>query len=181
MPDLTLFHHVVFWALAAVTLVGALGVVLVRDMFRAALSLVLSFLGVAGIFVLLSAAFLGVVQVLIYVGAIAILIVIANMLTSDLGRANLSNRLTLPALVLAGLLLASIAYVALTTDWPLLSRAGLEPATGEAVEAAFVASPTVLGRLLLTDFVLAFETAAVLLLAAIMGALALVRGRGGPA
>lgn len=181
MQDLNLFQTIVFWALAAVTLLGALGVVLLRDMVRAALALVASFLGVAGLFLFLNAPFLGIVQVLIYVGAIAILITFAIMLTSDIGRANEGNRFATPALVLSGLLLASIVYVALSTPWPLLSEAPLAPGTREMVDATFVQSPTLLGRLLLVDFVLPFEIAGVLLLAAVIGALALVRSRGGAA
>ena len=62
--------EVAFWIIAAVTVAAALGVVLLRDIFRSALFLILCFLGVAGVFVLLSADFLAAVQVLIYVGAI---------------------------------------------------------------------------------------------------------------
>ena len=62
---------VAFWSISAVMVGSALGVVLVKDIFRAALLLVLSFLAVAGLFVLLNAEFLAVVQVLIYVGAIS--------------------------------------------------------------------------------------------------------------
>ena len=67
-----LFQDLIFWALAAVAVVGSLGVVLLRDVFRSALLLVLVFLTVAGLFFLLAAEFLGVVQVLIYAGAISI-------------------------------------------------------------------------------------------------------------
>ena len=74
-----LFQDVVFWILSVMAVVGALGVVMVPDLFRAALLLIVVFLAVAGFFILLSAEFLAVVQVLIYDGAIANLIIFAVM------------------------------------------------------------------------------------------------------
>ena len=86
-----LFQDVVFWILAVMAIVGALGVVLLPNLFRAALLLIVVFVAVAGMFILLSAEFLAVVQILIYVGAIAILIIFAVMLTRDVQRGNLPN------------------------------------------------------------------------------------------
>ena len=87
----TLFEDVAFWGLAALTVGGSLLVVHVRDVFRAAIFLVLSFLGVAGLYVMLSAEFLAVVQILIYVGAISVLIIFAVMLTRDVSHGNRST------------------------------------------------------------------------------------------
>ena len=78
-----LFQDIVFWLLSVMAVGGALGVVMIPDLFRAALLLIVVFIAVAGFFILLSAEFLAVVQVLIYVGAIAILIIFAVMLTRD--------------------------------------------------------------------------------------------------
>ena len=72
---------IAFWILAVVAVMAALAVVLLGNVFRAALSLVLCFLVVAGIYITLSADFLAAVQVLIYVGAIAVLIILAIVLT----------------------------------------------------------------------------------------------------
>ncbi len=112
-----MFQEIAFWALSAAGVGGALGVVLVRDVFRAALLLVLVFMTVAGLFVLMSAEFLAVVQLLIYVGAVAILIVFAIMLTREVQQGNLPNRLHFPAGILTALLLAAFIYVVLDTDW----------------------------------------------------------------
>ena len=71
---------VAFWVLASVAVLAALAVVLLRDVFRAALSLILCFLMVAGIYLTLSADFLAAVQILVYVGAISVLIILAIML-----------------------------------------------------------------------------------------------------
>ena len=88
-----LFQDVIFWFLGIVAIAAALGVVLTRDLFRAALLLIVVFVAVAGFFVMLSAEFLAVVQVLIYAGAISILIIFAVMLTRDVQQGNLPNRL----------------------------------------------------------------------------------------
>ena len=186
------FQEVMFWLLAAVTVVGALGVVLLKDVFRAALLLVLVFIGVAGSFVLMNAEFLAVVQVLIYGGAVAILIIFAIMLTREVQQGNLPNRLQIGAVALPALLLAALVFAALDTDWNLLNDsppeiveqaemvqtntvAGLPDEAREAVGPS--ADRSGIGELLIHDFVLPFEVAAALLLAAIVGALALVRER----
>ena len=83
IPQVTV-SHVVFIILSAIALIGALGVVTTRNLFRAALFLVLSFIGVAGFYILLEAEFLAMVQILVYVGAIAILIIFAIMLSQRL-------------------------------------------------------------------------------------------------
>ena len=186
-------QDVVFWLLSVAAIAAALGVVLVRDLFRAALLLVGVFVAVAGFFVLLNAEFLAVVQVLIYAGAISVLIIFAVMLTRDVQRGNLPNRLQIPAALFAALLLASLVTVAVDTKWEFLpeerqstveivqtgavvnldeetlTAAGVSPEDTEQVENAGLAD------LLIGKFVLPFEAVSVLLLAALIGALALVR------
>ena len=186
-------QDVVFWLLSVAAIGAALGVVLVRDLFRAALLLVGVFVAVAGFFVLLNAEFLAVVQVLIYAGAISVLIIFAVMLTRDVQRGNLPNRLQIPAALFAALLLASLVTVAVDTKWEFLpeesqstvdivqtgavvnldeetlTAAGVSPEDTEQVENAGLAD------LLIGKFVLPFEAVSVLLLAALIGALALVR------
>ena len=187
-------QDVVFWLLSVAAIGAALGVVLVRDLFRAALLLVGVFVAVAGFFVLLNAEFLAVVQVLIYAGAISVLIIFAVMLTRDVQRGNLPNRLQIPAALFASLLLASLVTVAVDTKWEFLpeeSQASVDIVqTGavvnldeETLTAAGIASPedkeqvenAGLADLLIGKFVLPFEAVSVLLLAALIGALALVR------
>ena len=187
-------QDVVFWLLSVAAIGAALGVVLVRDLFRAALLLVGVFVAVAGFFVLLNAEFLAVVQVLIYAGAISVLIIFAVMLTRDVQRGNLPNRLQIPAALFAALLLASLVTVAVDTKWEFLpeeSQASVDIVqTGavvnldeETLTAAGIASPedkeqvenAGLADLLIGKFVLPFEAVSVLLLAALIGALALVR------
>ena len=192
------FQDVVFWVLAVVAIGAAVGVVVIRDLFRSALLLALVFVAVAGFFVMMSAEFLAVVQVLIYVGAISILFIFAVMLTRDVRRGNLPNRLQIPAVVLPALLLAAMVVTAVSTEWRLIpdsqqERAGLVQTqsvnilSDNALEQAGISSPEEMEQiqqsgiadLLISDFVLPFEMASVLLLAALIGALALARGREG--
>ncbi len=193
-----LFQDVVFWLLSLVAIGAALGVVFVRDLFRAALLLVVVFVAVAGFFVLLSAEFLAVVQVLIYAGAISVLIIFAVMLTRDVQQGNLPNRLHFPAVLFASLLLAAVITAAVDTQWEFLPESQQERAelvqtgavaaiTGEVLDQSGITSPEEqaevqeagLADLLVGDFVLPFEAVSVLLLAALIGALVLVRPRAG--
>ena len=187
------FVDVLFWVLAIAAIASALGVVLLRNVFRAALLLVVVFLAVAGFFVMMNAEFLGVVQLIIYVGAISILIIFAILMTQDVVQGNLPNRLQIPAVVLPALLLVALAFVVFNTEWNLISNSPELQAQAELVQgntidgvsdedASQLVSPEAaqrsgLGDLLINDFVLPFEVASVLLLAAVIGALALTRER----
>ena len=198
--EASLFMDIMFWVIAVSTIVAAVAVVQLRDMFRAALFLVVCFLGVAGMFVLLGAEFLAAVQVLIYVGAISVLIIFAVLMTADVEEGSPSHSLRLPVGIVAALFAAMAIFVAVSTEWnPVATVAtGAQaqdvqtPVTadkpGTTEEVAVVSASTVnkaeeifsntipwIARLLIRDFVLAFEVASVLLLAAIVGALALVR------
>lgn len=156
---------IAFWVLAIVGIAAALTVVLLRDVFRAALALVLCFLTVAGIYVTLSADFLAVVQVLVYVGGISVLIILAIMLTREVQRGSPSNKLRIPAMVVAILFLGVVGFALLNTPWQVSTVPPLEPTT-----AALAVK--LLGE---GGYILSVEIAAVLLLAAILGAIVLVR------
>ena len=191
------FEQIAFWALAVVAVAGALGVVMVRDLFRAALLLALVFVAVGGFFVLMNAEFLAAVQVLIYVGAIAVLFIFGVMLTRDVQRGNAPNRLQIPAGLVSALLLAAMIFTITTTEWTTLAQAGLERKSQIAhTQAVGIPDPTALtaaglsasevadvaggglADLLIGEFVLPFEAVSLLLLAAAIGGLALARGRG---
>ena len=157
---------VAFWMLAVITVGSALGTAAVRNLIHAVVFLVISFTGVAGLYITLSADFLAVTQVLIYVGAISILVLFAIMLTPRGDRGNQEGFLRLPAVLLSGLLAATMIFVALDTDWNISDRAGFED------------TATDIGEALLDKFVLPFEIASVLLLVAMLGAIVLVRPEG---
>lgn len=157
--------EIAFWVLAIVGVAAALAVVLLRDIFRVALSLILCFLAVAGIYVTLSADFLAAAQVLIYVGAISILIILAIMLTREVQRGSVTNKLRIPALVVAVLLLGVVVWAVVNTPWQVSAVPPLAPTTAALADRLFGEG----------GFILAVDIAAVLLLAAILGAIILVR------
>jgi len=156
---------IAFWVLAVVGIVAALTVVLLRNVFRAALSLVLCFLTVAGLYATLSADFLAAVQVLIYIGGISVLIILAIMLTREVQQGSPSNKLRIPAFLMAAIFLGVMIYTMVATPWQISATPPLEPTTSALA-----------GKLLGEGgFILPVEIAACLLLAAILGAIVLVR------
>ena len=160
---------ITFWILAVVAVVAALGVVFFRDLFRAALFLMLSFAAVAGIFLILSADFLAAIQILIYVGAIGVLIIFAIMLTRDVRQGNPWSGTRYLAGIAGALLLATIVLAVVNTaGWPAGVPPAPEATTAPLAERLFDMD---------TGFVLPFEIASVLLLAAVIGAIVLVRDK----
>lgn len=156
---------IAFWTLAVVAVLSALGVVLLRNVFRAALSLILCFLTVAGIYVTLSADFLAAIQILVYVGAISVLIILAIMMTRDVHRGSPANRLQIPALVVAVLFLEVLVLTIINTPWQISNTPALTPTTAPLAIKLFGEG----------GFILPVEIAAVLLLSAIVGAIVLAR------
>ena len=156
---------IAFWILAVVGVAAALTVVLLRDVFRAALSLVLCFIAVAGIYASLSADFLAVVQVLVYVGAISILLILGIMLTRDVRHGSPSNKLRLPALLAAVLFLAGVTFAIFNTPWQISPDVAPGPTTAGLADKLFSGDA----------YLLAVEIAGGLLLAAVLGAIVLVR------
>ena len=125
-----------FWMLAAVAIIAALGVVLLRNVFRAALSLILCFLTVAGLYITLSADFLAAVQILVYVGAISVLIILAIMMTREVQQGSPNSRFQIPAFIVAILFLEVLVLTLINTPWPISGITPTAPTT-----AATVASP----------------------------------------
>lgn len=159
---------VAFWLLSGVTVASALLVFVSRNLLHAVLFLVLSFLGMAGLFVTLSADFIAVAQVLIYAGAISVLLVFAVMLTPLASRDNANSLFVLPG-VLIGLAFAGIVgFVAVDVEWSELTGSALS-------DRDFATTAQSIGSALLEPYILAFEVASVLLLAALVGAILLVR------
>ena len=156
---------IAFWLLAIVSVVAALAVVALRDIFRAALSLVLCFITVAGLYITLSADFLAAVQILVYVGAISILLILGIMLTRDVQLGSPTNKLRVPAFFTAIVFLGTVAWAVLNTTWRISSEDPLEATTAVLAGKLF-------GE---TGYIITVEIAAVLLLAAILGAIVLVR------
>jgi NADH-quinone oxidoreductase subunit J len=157
----------VFYLLAAITVGSALGVALSNSIVYSAFALMGTLLGVAALFVLLGADFLGVVQLLVYVGGILVLTLFAVMLTHRISDVNVSNRAVgrLPGALIVGGVLAWMLLVARRATWVVTERAAAPPA------------PTTygIGDAFLTDYVLPFEVASIVLLAALIGAIVVSR------
>ena len=158
---------VVFVICSLVTLGAAFAVVTSRNLFHGALFLVLSFVGVAGLYVLLEAPFLAAVQILVYVGAIAILIVFAIMLTRRLMAKDLVQRNAQWGWSALGavLLFVALGLILLRVNWPVVEAAVPE----ETI--------SILGQDLMGAYLVPFEVASVLLLVALVGSIIIARER----
>jgi len=159
---------VIFVVLTAITLGGAVGVVTNRNIFHGALFLVLSLSGVVGYYVLLNAGFLAAVQLLIYIGAIAILILFAIMLSRGImaQRQSQRNEQWWMAALVTLLIFVVLAVVLWQVQWPVADAAALgAPST----------SLNQLGQDLMGPYMIPFEVASVLLLVALVGAVVLAR------
>lgn len=155
----------VFWAVSAVILLSAAAVVTLRNIFHSALALVLCFAGVAAVYLLLEAPFVAAVQVLIYVGAISVLILFAVMLTERVMDPQIParNEIWWVGLFMASLFAAVLGALVGSAPWPISN-------------ASPIADPiTALGREFLTTYVLPFEVASLLLLMALLGAIIIAR------
>ena len=167
-------QQIVFFILAAITLTSAIVVVTMRNLFHAALALMVSFVGVAGIYVLLEAPFLGMAQLLVYIGAISILIIFAIMMTRRLMQTNETpfNSQAIGALVGAVLTLA-ILVVVIVRLYPMIPADGALQSAPQVDPATLQSSVARLGRSFVSAeaYVLPFELASVLLLAALVGSI----------
>jgi len=158
---------IAFWVLAVGGVGAALAVVVLRSVFRAALALILCFIMVAGIYIILSADFLAAVQILVYVGGISVLIILGIMLTRDVQQGSTSNKFRIPAFMVAIVFFVVVGFILLNSPWQVSTAPPVQPTTAALADK-------LLGE---GGFILPLEIAASLLLAAILGAIVLVRER----
>jgi NADH-quinone oxidoreductase subunit J len=153
----------IFWILSVITVLGAIFAITLRNLIHCVLSVILFFLGIAGHYFLLRADFIGAVQILIYIGAVAVLMLFAIMLTrhvtGDEGpREVLGGKWWTgmgTAVIIAGLL------------WAIIRKDALAQLLPAGVAQTSVAE---IGKALVADWVVPFEAMAVLLTAALIGA-----------
>ncbi len=156
---------IAFLILAALTLLGAVGVSFSRRIVTSGFSLLGTFAGAAGLFVLLSSDFVAITQVLIYVGGILILVLFAIMLTSRIGDVNLTNRSVnvRAAIPIVGGLALFLGILLTRATW---TQKGMETYRSMIVP---------IGDALLKDYLLPFEIVSIVLLGALVGAVVIVR------
>ena len=164
MNGTVMVQTVAFYFLSGVTLAAAIGVVTRRNLVHSAFLLALTFLGLAGLYLMLEAEFLAAVQALVYSGAVAVLMVIGVMLThrENMDQTNPPNSMVAAGGFAALALFGAIVWAVLATPW--------KTGAGTVVYTADI------GRRFLTDFAVPFEAVAVLLLAALIGAVVLFKG-----
>lgn len=153
---------IAFWVMAVVTIGSALMVATVHDLIHAVLFLILSFVGIAGLYITLSADFVAMVQILIYAGAISVLMLFSILLTPRSARDNAGVSYSAPIASVAILVAVVLIYAGLSTDWAYASN-------------GFTSTAREIGNALLDPYALPFEVASVLLVVAMVGAIVLVR------
>ncbi len=197
---------IAFWAASAMTLGFAAIVVTQRDVFRAAIALAGSFLGVGILYFVLSAEFVGVVQILVYVGAISVLMAFAVMFIQYIASGSRPAQGRVVGATAAVLIFAALAFTAYNTEWSsmdeitdpvavaALTEGFVEVGTGDDIEirtdvpvdddvvavengGVLVDSTGSIGVLLIREYMLAFEIIGMLLVAALIGGLLLMRDR----
>jgi len=162
------YEEAIFYVIAAITVAGGLGVVTARNVVHSALFLILALLGVAAVYVLLASEFLAIVQVLVYGGAVTILILFAMMLTRVRDAEGPLDGPQRPIAALAATVFLGTTVLAITqTEW--------RGDTGEAT----VVSIDEIGNVLFTTWAMPFEIASLVLMVALIGAIVLARGEEG--
>ena len=160
-------YDLFFYLFALITLISAVIVVSSRHIVRSAFSLLFTLFGVAGIYVMLNADFLAIVQLVVYIGGILILILFGVMLTNKSFSVQIKTKTmnVLPATIavgiLAGILTASLAKNKWFESTPFLRDTTI----------------TDIGKLLLTTYMLPFQIAGILLLIALIGSVMIARNR----
>jgi NAD(P)H-quinone oxidoreductase subunit 6 len=155
----------VFYLVAILTVGSAFIVAFSRNIIYSAFSLLGTFAGVAGLYVFLGADFVAGVQLLIYVGGILVLILFAVMLTHRITDVEITNRAAgrIPALIITGLFVYLLIETVRQTPWVKVKEIVYQPTTAK------------IGDLFLESYLLPFELASLVLLAALIGAVVLSR------
>ncbi len=158
-------YDIIFYLFAAITIVSAAIVVNSKNIIHSAFSLVLTFFGVSGLYALLGADFLAIVQIMVYVGGILILLLFGVMLTNKITNVDIKTGVlnVIPAIFGLGIFGAVLIFIVTSTNWHVEKLVFPKTTTN------------MLGNLLLTDYVLVFELLAILLLIALIGAASIAR------
>ncbi len=168
-------EQILFYAFAGVSVVGSLFVIVQRNPIYSVLSLIAAFFGLSGLYVLLDAPFVAIVQIIIYAGAIMVLflfvVMLLNVPREDAAEWDRAHPLYRPWPRRIGALLAMLMVTQLA--WALLRTPGISEGIGD--ERAGITDVGELGRVLFTDYMFAFEVTSILIIAAMVGAVILAR------
>lgn len=158
-------YDIIFYLFAIVTLVSAYLVVTVRNIVYSAFSLLFTLFGIAGLYALLAADFIAVVQLIVYVGGILILIIFGVMLTNKITNVQIKTGVfqILPATIGVGIFGGFLLAVLLNTKWVNQNINDAPPTTFQ------------LGTLLMNEWVIVFELLGIVLLIALLGAASIAR------
>lgn len=159
------YYDIVFYLFALITVISAAFVVTTRNVVYSAFFLLFTFFGVAGIYALLTADFIAVVQIMVYVGGILILLIFGVMLTNKITNVEIRTGTVhlLPAAIAIGILMGAVISIMVWTEWRI------------APSTIPITTTKDLGALLITDYVLVFELLGLLLLIALIGAASIAR------
>lgn len=153
------YTTIIFYAFAALILVSAVIVVSKKNVIHSAFALFFTLFGIAGIYVLLGADFIAITQIMVYVGGILILLIFGVMLTTKISDINLvsKNLNVIPSIIFSVGIVSILVFIIFTTKWN--------------IKEAIVSEETVsqIGKYLLTDYLLPFEIASIVLLIALIG------------
>jgi NADH-quinone oxidoreductase subunit J len=170
--------QLLFYGFGAMTVIGCLLVVVQKNPVYSIMSLILAFFGLAGLYVLLEAPFVAVVQIIVYAGAILVLflfvVMLLNVPREDAAEWDRTHPLDRPGAKRIGAVLAIMLIGQL--GWALYRTPGLTGPIGEQTEG--ISDISELGRVLFTDYMFAFEVTSILIIAAMLGAVILARRPG---
>jgi NADH-quinone oxidoreductase subunit J len=158
-------YDLIFYLFAAITVLSAFFVVTHRNIVYSAFFLLFTFLGVAGIYVLLGADFVAIVQLIVYVGGILILLLFGVMLTNKITNVEIKTGVIniYPAVIGVGLLSGALLAALVTSNWKTFPTEAPLPTTAA------------LGTMLLQEYTLVFELLGIILLIALIGAASIAR------
>jgi NADH-quinone oxidoreductase subunit J len=168
-------EHLLFYAFAGVSVLGSLLVIAQKNPIYSVLALIFAFFGLSGLYVLLEAPFVAIVQIIIYAGAIMVLflfvVMLLNVPREDAAEWDRAHPLYRPGPMRIGALLAVLMVGQVV--WALTRSPNI--AQGVGVERAAVSDVGALGLKLFRDYMFAFEVTSILIIAAMVGAVVLAR------
>jgi NADH-quinone oxidoreductase subunit J len=158
-------YDIIFYLFSALTVISAAFVVTNRNIVHAAFYLLFTFFGVAGLYVLLAADFIAIVQLIVYVGGILILLIFGVMLTNKITNVEIRTDTIniVPAIIGIGLFAGALISAVVNASWKINPQEKVIPTT------------EILGTLLIQEYLLIFELLGIILLIALIGAASIAR------